>query len=79
MHRNFHIMYVFDGNKNILARAKIYGSKIYNNLMLHRDNKLVWTGVNGHNLDTERNNHLCCVCQQNNWSPQIFHCVFSNN
>ncbi len=28
--------------------------------MLHRNNKMVWTGVNGHNLDTERNDRLCC-------------------
>ncbi len=38
--------------------------------MLHRNNKLVWTVVNGHNLDTERSDHLCCGCQQKNWSPQ---------
>ncbi len=41
--------------------------------MLNRNNKLVWTGVNGHNLDTERNNCLCCGCQQKNCSPQTFH------
>ncbi len=28
--------------------------------MLHRNTKLVWTGVNRHNLDTEHNDHLCC-------------------
>jgi hypothetical protein len=36
-------MYVFVGNKNILSRTKIYGSKLENNLMLHINNKLVWT------------------------------------
>ncbi len=40
--------------------------------MLHRNNKLVWTGVNRHNLDTERNDPLCCGCQQKNWFPQMF-------
>jgi hypothetical protein len=36
-------VYVFFGNKNILSRTNIYGSKLENNLMLHRNNKLVWT------------------------------------
>jgi hypothetical protein len=40
--------------------------------MLHRNNKLVWTGINGHNLDTECNDHLCCGCQQKNQCPQTF-------
>ncbi len=40
--------------------------------MLDRNNKLVWTGVNGHNLDTECNNHLCCGRKQKKWSPQMF-------
>ncbi len=40
--------------------------------MLHRNNKLVWTLVNGHNFDTEQNDHLCCGYQQKNQSPQTF-------
>ena len=55
-----HSVYVFFGNKNILLRTKIYGSKLENNLMFQRNNKLVWTLVNGHNFDTEQNNRLCC-------------------
>jgi hypothetical protein len=38
-------VYVFFGNKNILLRTKIYGSKLENNLMLQRSYKLVWTWV----------------------------------
>ncbi len=41
--------------------------------MLHRNNKLVWTGVNGHNLDTESKDRVCCGWEQKNWSPQMFH------
>jgi hypothetical protein len=40
---------------------------------------MVWTGVNGHNLDTERNDHLCCNHKQKNWLPKRSICVFSNN
>ncbi len=47
--------------------------------MLHRNNKLVWTRVDGHNFDTECNDRLFCGYQQKNQSPQVFHCVFSNN
>ncbi len=65
-------MYVFVGNKNMLLRTKIYGSKLLNNLMLHRNNKLVWTWVNGHNFDTGQNGRLFCGCQQKNQSPQMF-------
>jgi hypothetical protein len=32
---------------------------------------LVWTGVNGHNVDTEHNNHLCCGCEQKKFSPNV--------
>ncbi len=39
-------VYVFFGNKNILSRTKIYRSKPENNLMLQKNNKLVWTWVN---------------------------------
>jgi hypothetical protein len=65
-------MYVFVGNKNILLRTKIYRSKLENNLMLHRNKKLVWTLVNGHNFDTEQNYHLCCDYQQKKQSPTTF-------
>jgi hypothetical protein len=47
--------------------------------MLHRNNKLVWTGVNRHNLDTERNDCLCCGCQQKNGLSKRSVCVFNNN
>ncbi len=40
--------------------------------MLHRNNKLVWTWVNGHNFETECNNSLCCGYQWKNQSPQMF-------
>jgi hypothetical protein len=73
MHHNYHIMYIFVGNKNILARTKIYGSNIQNNLMLHRNNKMVSTGVNGHNLHIKRNDHWCCGRKHKNWSSQTFH------
>ncbi len=73
-------VYVFNGNKKILTRTKIYRSELENNLLLHRNNKLVWTWVNEHNFDTERNYHLCCGYQQEkNCFPQRSLCVFSNN
>ncbi len=65
-------MYVSVGNKNILSRTKIYGSKLENNLMLHRNNKLVWTWVNGHNFVTRQNYHLCCGYQRKKHSPTMF-------
>ncbi len=62
-----------------LLRTKIYWQEQtyiweqdLNNLMLHKNSKMVWTGVNGHNLDTECNNRLCCGPKQKNWSPQMF-------
>ncbi len=57
-------VYIFFGNKNILSRTKIYGSKLENSLMLQRNNKMVWTWVNGQNFNTEQNYHLCCGYQQ---------------
>ncbi len=57
-------VYIFFWNKNILSRTKIYGSKLENNLMLLRNNKLVWTQVNRQNFDTEQNYRLCCGYQQ---------------
>jgi hypothetical protein len=39
--------------------------------MLHRNNKMVWTGVNGHNLNTECNDHLRCGCEQKTGLPKI--------
>ncbi len=65
-------VYVFFGNKNILSITKIYGSKLENNLMLQRNNKLVWTWVNGHNFDTEQSYHLCCGYQ---WKKTVSHNV----
>jgi hypothetical protein len=40
--------------------------------MLHRNNKMVWAGVNRHNLHTDCNGHWCCGRKQNKWSPQLF-------
>ncbi len=47
--------------------------------MLHRNNKMVWTGDNGHNLHTERNNRWCCGQEQKNGLPKHSVCIFSNN
>ncbi len=65
-------VYVFFGNKNILSRTKIYGSKLENNLMLQRNNKLLWTWVNGQNFDTEQNYRLCCGYQLKKQSHTTF-------
>ncbi len=48
--------------------------------MLHRNDKLVWTGVNRHNLDTVRNDHLCCgIANEKISLPKRSVCVFNNN
>ncbi len=52
-------MYVFVENKNIGENKNIREQNL-NNLMLHRNNKMVWAGVSRHNLHTEGNDHLCC-------------------
>ncbi len=72
-HCNYHIMYVFIENKNRLLRTKIYGIKTLNNSMLYRNNKLVWTRVNGHilDLDTECNECLCCGRKKKMVIPNI--------
>jgi hypothetical protein len=40
--------------------------------MLHRNNKIVWAQVNGHNLHTDRNEPWFCGREQKNRSPQMF-------
>ncbi len=65
-------VFIFFGNKNILSRTKIYGSKLEDNLMLQRNNKLVWTWVNGQNFDIEQNYHLCCGYQWKQQSTTTF-------
>ncbi len=41
--------------------------------MLQRNNKMVWAGVNRHNLHTECNDHWCCGKEPKKWSPKRFH------
>ncbi len=65
-------VYLFFGNKNILSRTKIYRSKLESNLMLQRNNKLVWTWVSGQNFDTKQNYHLCCGYQQKKQFSTMF-------
>jgi hypothetical protein len=79
MHCNYHIMYVFVGNKNLLVRTKIYGSKIYYNLLLHRNNN--WCGQELTDTSYTQNTLIVCVVVANekNGLPKRFVCVFSNN
>jgi hypothetical protein len=57
----------------IISCTYLFRTKIYCREQKYTGAKFkTWTGINGHNLDTERNDHLCCGWEQKNWCPQMF-------